>query len=118
VYAMMEDYKHRPLELDDSMPKELYKIIEDKWHFCLQMEREIRESTLASLLPDLTKEQITNTIKRHNNRFTPKHRAFSILQNKIEDVVTKSRRLWRIVYKQTKDVYNEEFKAEISAKKK
>ena len=76
MYAMMAEYKHTPLELDESMPKEFYKILEDKWHFCLQMEREIRESTLARLLPDLTKHQITNAVKRHNNRFTPKHRAF------------------------------------------
>ena len=118
VYAMMEDYKHTPLELDESMPKELYKNIEDKWHFCLQIEREIRESTLARLLPNLTKEKISNAVKRHNNRFTPKHRAFNILQNKIEDVVTKSTRLWKIAYKKIKDVYNEEYKAEISATKK
>ena len=35
VYAMMVEYKHTPLELDGSMPKELYKIIEYKWHFFL-----------------------------------------------------------------------------------
>ena len=30
VYAMMAEYKHTPLELDGTMPKELYKIVEDK----------------------------------------------------------------------------------------
>ena len=30
VYAMMVEYKHTPLELDGPMPKELYKIVEDK----------------------------------------------------------------------------------------
>ena len=54
-YTMMEKYKHTPLELDGSFPKELYKIVEDKWHFCLQTEKEIKESTLARLLPNLTK---------------------------------------------------------------
>ena len=39
MYAMMAKYKHTPLELDGSMPKELYKIVEDKWHFFLQMEK-------------------------------------------------------------------------------
>ena len=76
---MMAEYKNTPLELDGSLPKELYKIVEDKWHFCLQTEKEIRESTLARMLPDLTKSQITNLVKRHNSRFTPKYRAFSIL---------------------------------------
>ena len=79
MYAMMPEYKHTPLELDISMPKELYKIVEDKWHFCLQMEKEIRESTLARMFPDLTKGQIDNANKRHNNKSSPKYRAFCIL---------------------------------------
>ena len=95
--AMMVDYKHTPLELDGQLPKDLYKIVEDKWHLFLQMEKEIRESTLASFLLDLSKSQIINAVKRHNNRFTPKYRAFSILQNKIEEVVQKSTRLWKVV---------------------
>ena len=35
IYSMMTIYKHTPLELDGSLPKELYKIVEDKWNFCL-----------------------------------------------------------------------------------
>ena len=100
------------------MPKELYKIIEDKWYFCLQMEKEIRESTLARLLPDLTKSQIENAMKRHNNKFTPKYRAFSILQNKIEEVVNKSTRLWKVLYKNIDDVFDEEYKEEAISKPK
>ena len=98
------------------MPKELYKIIEDKWNFCLQTKKQIRESTLERLLPDLTKSQIVNANKRHNNRFTPKYRAFSILQNKIEEVVQKSTRLWKVIYEKVDDVFDEEYKAEASAK--
>ena len=79
VYTMMAEYKHTPLELDGSMPKELYKIVEENWHFCLQTKKEIRESILARLLPNLTKSKINNAIKRHNSRFTPKHRSFCIL---------------------------------------
>ena len=76
---MMVAYKHTPLELDGQLPKELYKIVEVKWHFCLRIEKEIRDSTLARLLPYLTKSQIVNANKRHNNRLTPKYRALSIL---------------------------------------
>ena len=85
--------------------------------FSCKWKNEIRESTLARLLPDLTKSQITNVVKRHNSRFTPKHRAFSILQNKIEEVVRKSTRLWKIIYKKIDDVFDEEYKADVSAKK-
>ena len=75
----MVEYKHTTLELDGSIPIELYKIIEDKWHFLLKMEKEIRESTLARMFPNLTKSQIKNIVKRHNSRFTSKYKAFSIL---------------------------------------
>ena len=51
---MMAEYKNTPLELDNIMPKELYEIVENKWHYCLQMEKEIRESTLARVLSNLT----------------------------------------------------------------
>ena len=56
VYAFMAQFKYTPLELDGQMTKELSKIIEDKWNFYLMMEKEMRESTLENLLPDLTKE--------------------------------------------------------------
>ena len=112
----MAQFKYTPLELDGKLPKELSKIVEDKWHFCLMMEKEMRESTLASVLPDLTKEKISNAVKRHNKRFTPKYRAFFILQNKIEEVMQESTRLWKIVYKKVEDVFEEEYEAEASAK--
>ena len=67
---------------------------------------------------DLTKSQIKNVVKRHNNRFTPKYRAFSILQNKIEEVVRKSTKLWKIIYKKIDDVFDEDYKVEASVKTK
>ena len=55
VYAMKAEFKYTPLELDNTMPKELYEIIKNKWHYCLKMEKEIRESTLAQVMPNLTR---------------------------------------------------------------
>ena len=104
----MVKFKYTPLELGWKLSKKLSKIVEDKWHFCLKMEKEMRESTLASLLPDQTKDQIKKVVKRHNNRFTPKYRAFSILQNKIEEVVQRTTRLWKVIYKKIEDVFEKE----------
>ena len=81
IYTMMEKFKTTPLELDDSIPKDLSSLIENKWHYCLQMERDIRESTLARVMPDLRKGQITKASKKYASKFAPKYRAFSILQN-------------------------------------
>ena len=41
VYTMMVKFKTTPLELDNSIPKDLYSIIENKWHYCLNVEKEI-----------------------------------------------------------------------------
>ena len=50
IYTMMDKFKATPLELDNTMPKELYSIVENKWHYCINMEKEIRESTLACVM--------------------------------------------------------------------
>ena len=80
IYTIMEKFKTNPPELDNSMPKELSSIVENKWHYCLNMEKEIRESTLARVMPDLTKGQIRMASKKYGRKFAPKYRAFSILQ--------------------------------------
>ena len=40
IYEMMAKFKKTPLELDNSMPKELNSLIENKWHHCLKLERQ------------------------------------------------------------------------------
>ena len=39
VYEMMSKFKNTPLELDNTMPKSLYDIIEQKWNYCLNLEK-------------------------------------------------------------------------------
>ena len=79
IYTMMAKFKTTPLELGNSIPKDLYSIIENKWHYYLNMEKEIRESTLVHVIFDLTKGQISKASKKHGRKFAPKYRAFSIL---------------------------------------
>ena len=98
IYAMMAKLKNTPLELDNSMPKDLYSIVENKWHYFLNMEKEIRESKLAQVMLELTRGQITKANKKHGNKFSPKYKVFSILQNNIEDVVNKSTKMWKLIY--------------------
>lgn len=90
IYAMMSKFKKTPLQLDNTMPKELYTIVENKWHYCLNLEKKIRESTLAQVMPKLKKGKITKAQNKYGNQFAPKYKVFSILENKIEDVVKKS----------------------------
>ena len=82
------------------------------------MEKEMRESTLARILPNLSKEQINKVVKRHKSKFTPKYRAFSILQNKMDDVVQKTTREWKSLYNTTEDVLEEEYREQASTKPK
>ena len=49
-------------------------------------------------MPELTKAQISKALKNHAIRFSPKYRAFSILQNNIEDIVKKPTHIWKLIY--------------------
>ena len=95
---MMAKFKTTPLELDNTMPKELYSLIENKWHYCLNLEKDIRESTLANLFPKFKRGKITKKAQKYGCKFQPKYRAFNILQNKIEDVIQKATQMWKIIY--------------------
>ena len=46
----------------------------------------------------MTKGQIIKANKKHGAIFSPKYRAFQILQNQIEDVVQKSTSIWKVIY--------------------
>ena len=94
----MAKFKTTPLELDDSIHKELSSLIENKWYYYLKMEREIRESSLACIMPNLSKGQITKASKKYASKFVPKYRDFNIMQNNIEDVVKKSTQIWKVIY--------------------
>ena len=61
------------------------------------MGKEIRESTLTQVMPELTRGQIAKENKKHGGKFAPKYRAFYILQNKIEEVVNKSTKLLKSI---------------------
>ena len=57
----------------------------------------------------IDKRQITKANKNYGNHFAPKYRAFSILQNKIEDVVEKSTQMWKLTYGLTTVKEREEY---------
>ena len=80
---MMSKFKNIPLEFSNIILNGLYDIVEQKWHYYLNFEKQIRETTLAQVMPELTKGQIAKENKKYGGRFTPKYRAFSIFQNDI-----------------------------------
>ena len=94
----MSKFKNTPLELDNTMPKELYTLVENKWHYFLNLKKQIRESTLGQVMLELRKGKIVKENKKYGNQFAPKYRAFNILQNNIEDVVKKSTQMWKLIY--------------------
>ena len=89
LYAMMSKFKNTPLEFSNTIPKGLYDIVEQKWHYYLNFEKQIRETTLAKVMQKLTKGQIAKAVKKYVANFTPKYGAFNFLQNNIKDVVKK-----------------------------
>ena len=49
-------------------------------------------------MPRLTKGKISKENKKHGTKFAPKYRPFSIVQNKIEDVMKNSTQMWKLIY--------------------
>lgn len=98
IYTMMEIFKKAPLEITNSMPKSLYERVEQKWHCCLNVERKIRETSLAQVMPKLSKVQIVKAMKKYVIRFIPKYRVFGILQDNIEDVLKKTTQMQKVTY--------------------
>ena len=39
IYAMMSKFKNTPLEFDNTLPKGLYDFVEQKWPYCLNLEK-------------------------------------------------------------------------------
>ena len=64
----------------------------------MNLEKDIRESTLANRFLELTKGKITKKTKKYGSRFQPKYREFNILYNNIEDVVQRTTLIWKIIY--------------------
>ena len=87
IYAMMETFKKMPIKNANSLLKELSNRVEQKWQYSLNIERQIRETTLARVMPELDREKMAKALKKYTRKFAPKYRAFNILQNKVEDVV-------------------------------
>ena len=79
IYAMKEKFKTTPLEIAN-------------------LEKKIRETSLAQLMLELKKVQISKAMKKYALRFVPKYKAFNILQNNIEDVVKKNTKMWKLTY--------------------
>ena len=69
-------------------------------------------------MPDLRRGQISKANKKHSGKFAPKYTTFSILQNKIKDVVNKSKKLWKSIYKLIDDKDEDTNKAKTSEKEK
>ena len=57
-----------------------------------------KRSTLANLFLEYKRVQITKKVQKYGNKFQPKHRAFNILQNNIEEVVQRTTQMWKIIY--------------------
>jgi hypothetical protein len=75
----MENFKKNPIEIANSLPKSLYDKVEQRWQYNLSTERNIRETTLARVIPDLDKYAMTKAINKYKGIFSPKYRAFNIL---------------------------------------
>ena len=88
INDMMATFKTTPLEIFNSLPKNIYDRVEQKWQFILTIERQLREAILAQVMPTLDKYMIAKSMDKYKGNFSPKYRALNILKKQVEDVVT------------------------------
>ena len=84
IYAMMETFKKTPIKISNSLPQSLYDRVEKRWQYSLTTERNIRETTLARVILDLDKSEMTKAINKYKGRFSPKYRVLIFYRTKLE----------------------------------
>ena len=104
---MMATSKATTLDIANSIPKILYERVEQKWKFTLIIDKQIKEVTLAQVMPSLDKQMISKDVEKYKGIFAPKYRAFNILIKQVEEVVTKTTLLWKSIYELTTIVVEE-----------
>lgn len=98
MYDMMVTFKLTPLEFANSLPRRLCNLVEQKWKHYILIEREIRETKLATVAPDFTPQQIKDAIEEYKGKFFTKYQAFKVLKGKINEVEKQSTSIWAVVY--------------------
>ena len=87
IYKMMATFKTMDIEIYNSLPKSLFDQVEKKWQYSLTTKKQIKEPTLARVMLDLDKSMMKKAINKYKGKFSPKYKAFNILQNYIEEVI-------------------------------
>ena len=83
----MKKWKYDPFGLKGHALENILKVVSHHMDNAKKIERDIREKTLRNLMPNLTNKEIKEAMSKHEDKNTPRFKAFQILSNKIEDVV-------------------------------
>lgn len=94
---MMAIFRATTLDIANSIPKILYERVEQKRKFSLIIDKQIREVTLAQVMPSLDKQMIAKDVEKYKWIFAPKYRAFNILIKQVEELVNKTTLLWKSI---------------------
>ena len=70
--------------IGDMIPNELYGRIDNRWKYVLKIEKEMRGSTLATLMLDFGLEDISEALERYRDRLVQKRRAIYVLTNNLQ----------------------------------
>lgn len=117
IYEMMDTFKTPPIDISSSLLKSVYDRVELKWQYSLTTERQIRETTLARVIHALDKEKMKKEMNKFKGIFSPKYRAFNILQNKFEEVIKQSTQIWKVIYELTIEKPCDQVPEEVGDKK-
>ena len=95
VIDMMIFFKYTPIKLGKSFHEELFNKIDNKLKHSLINKRQIRESTLAQIMPEFNKGYISLALREYTNKFVAKSRACLVKKNKIKNIVEARQIMWK-----------------------
>ena len=70
---MMAIFKKTPIEIANQLPKSLQDRVEQRWQYNFTTEINIRETTLARVMPNLDKSEMINSINNYKGSFATKY---------------------------------------------
>lgn len=107
LVAKIAKWKYSLSELTTQVPDAILKAVTPICDNVVNVARGIREQTLRQLMPNLSDKEVKESLKKNEQKLTPKFNTFLILSKDIEPDVKSNIIAWKDIYglhKPTKEV--------------
>jgi hypothetical protein len=95
----MSKWHYDPNHFKGTIPEDLIKILNIKWHNTVTMEKDIQEQTLKEVLLSASNKEIKEIMVKYESRHTLRFWICQLLGNDIEGVVKATKIVWKELLK-------------------